>query len=265
MLARFAIAGHRRALQVYFAKPDRLHDRIGAAKGIELLLGVLDVARHRAGSDREDLADLVIGLAHCDPLHDLALARGERRVGDLLALRADEGARQRVMAVDADDLDRGAGARRQIGLEAARTEQGYRSRAIDDRHYETIARAELARLVDDRTLRLLKVPPVANVAPGVRIDVGAQLFDHGIVDHVVLLGIPLDVFLGPVIEQNTVLELGSGPRQREAGHAREAEPFQLPHDQRANVVIVRELLQALHEIERSLAVFVAVAHACPPS
>src|SRR5262249_19120214 len=116
-----------RYLNGNFPEPDGLDHRIGAAKRVELALGVLDMLRHRRRRDRQDLADLLVGFSDRDPLHDLAFARGQRRVLDLLALRLQRGTLERMMAVDGDDLEGGTCPRREIGLKAARAEAGHRA------------------------------------------------------------------------------------------------------------------------------------------
>src|SRR6185503_4855657 len=132
----------------------------------------------------------------------------------LVALALDQGAHQRVVAVNPDELERGARARREIGFATAGAEQGPRARQAHDRNDQSVMRAELAPLVDDRPLGFLEVTPPADIAPRVGPRISAQLFDDRIVNDVVLFRVAVDVFGRTVVEPDAVLELSARARDR---------------------------------------------------
>src|ERR1700730_7838610 len=168
------------------------------------------MAGYRGGADRQDVADLLVGLAGGDPLHDFALARRQRRMSRLFPVALEDGALERLIGIDADDLERGACPLREIGLQPAWAEQGHGPRQVDDRDGEAVARGKFATLVQDGLFALAQVPAGPHVAPRIGIHGPAELGDDRVADDVILLDIALDVFPWPGVHENAFGGLAAG-------------------------------------------------------
>src|ERR1051325_4014243 len=207
--------------------------------------------------NRQDLADLRASLAILAALEDLELARRERAVRRLVAPGANDRALERVLGIDADDLQRGSGALAEVRLAATCAEQRYRNGRHRNRDDEPVPGVECTPLVDDRLLVLAQIAASADVAPRVRIEGVAQLRHQRIAEDGVLFKVALDELLRPIVHQDALDCIAAGASQENAADMRQAEPFQLLDDEVANLVVVREALEARHEIQSPLAVLVA--------
>src|SRR5262249_25070035 len=155
-----------------------------------------------------NLADLWAGLAILAALEDFELARRERGVRQLLALRVHDRALERMLRIDADDLQRGPGALAEVRLTATWAEQRDRTGQRHHRDDDPIPGVEFPPLVDDRLLGLAQITARADVAPRVGIERMAKFRHHGIAFEVVLLDVVVDPVLRPIIHQDARIAAG---------------------------------------------------------